>query len=207
MNVEIQRKACQKFFRMGLIASLILHLFIFHTSRRLTEPKPIDSARPVKFEIINFSPVTMQKLIPSKPVIPVPGENENLPELTNPDIFFFDVESTVAFLLPPRPAEDPWGFRPHEVAPAPIGGYEAIFRNLVYPDIARKAGIQGKVVIAVLIDKYGNIMEIKVEKSLPGGCDEAAIEAVKAVKWKPAMQRDEPVEVAIRIPVRFKLAN
>ena len=111
---------------------------------------------------------------------------------------------------PPPPPEVQWDeiFIKVQEPAKPNGGYLAILEHLVYPELARKAGIEGQVVIAVLIDEFGNIVDTKVVKSLgPSGCDEAAIAAIKAVKWEPAMQRDEPVKVAIRIPIWFKLAN
>ena len=61
-------------------------------------------------------------------------------------------------------------------------------------------------IIYVLVDRKGNVVDTKVIKSLGAtGCDEAAISAIKSVKWKPAMQRDKPVKVWVAIPVIFKL--
>jgi len=50
------------------------------------------------------------------------------------------------------------------------------------------------------------VIKVIVIKSLGNnGCDEAAINAIKSVKWKPAKQRDKPVKVSVGIPVVFKL--
>ena len=58
------------------------------------------------------------------------------------------------------------------------------------------------------IDEQGNVSQTKVQKSLgPNGCDEAAVTAIKAVKWKPAQQRDQPVKVWISIPIDFGLSS
>ncbi|RKY75468.1 energy transducer TonB, partial [candidate division KSB1 bacterium] len=53
----------------------------------------------------------------------------------------------------------------------------------------------------------GNIVETKVASSLgdKNGCDEAAVNAVKAVKWKPAIARNKPVKVWVAIPIQFTL--
>jgi TonB family protein len=52
----------------------------------------------------------------------------------------------------------------------------------------------------------GSVIRTKVVKSLgPNGCDEAAVDAIKSVAWKPAKQRDRPVKVWIAVPVDFKL--
>jgi len=55
-----------------------------------------------------------------------------------------------------------------------------------YPKNARKALVEGTVVLYVCINELGQLVDTKVLKSFGNnGCDEAAIEAVKAVKWKP----------------------
>jgi protein TonB len=77
---------------------------------------------------------------------------------------------------------------------------------LVYPEIARKAGVEGTVQVRVLISPKGEIIKIELIKSLGNnGCDEAAIKAIKSVKWNPAYQRDQPVQVWLSVSVRFKL--
>jgi protein TonB len=77
---------------------------------------------------------------------------------------------------------------------------------LKYPEIARKAGIEGTVYVEAVIDEKGNVVQTAIMKSLGhSGCDEAAIAAIRSVKWKPAKQRDRAVKVRISIPVKFRL--
>ena len=88
----------------------------------------------------------------------------------------------------------------------PVGGFQAIQRRLVYPEIARKAGVEGRVLVWAQIDVNGNVVRTKIVKTLgPNGCDEAAVNAIKAVDWNPAKQKDRPVKVWIAVPVDFKL--
>ena len=96
-------------------------------------------------------------------------------------------------------------FVPYDKAPMPEGGFLEIQKNLEYPDAARKAGLEGQVVIYVQIDKKGKILKTKIQKSLQLECDKAAIKAIKSVKWKPAMQRDKPIAVWVSVPIKFKL--
>ena len=57
-----------------------------------------------------------------------------------------------------------------------------------------------------VIDENGRVVDTKILKSLGNnGCDEAAVAAIKSVKWKPAKQRDKPVKVWVGIPVVFML--
>jgi len=73
-----------------------------------------------------------------------------------------------------------------------------------YPDLARKAQIEGKVVITVTIDKTGNVENAVVFKSVPM-LDQAALAAAIQCKFKPAKQRDKFVKVKMNIPFDFHL--
>ena len=97
-------------------------------------------------------------------------------------------------------------FVKYDEAPEPVGGFAALQKHVVYPEIARKAGIEGRVIINVLVNKSGQVDSVTVLKSLgESGCDQAAINAVKAVQWRPAQYKGEPVSVWVGMPVIFKL--
>lgn len=90
--------------------------------------------------------------------------------------------------------------------PKPSGGFAAIQKNLKYPEIARKAGIEGNVIVHVLISEDGDVIDTRVLKSFGhNGCDEAAVNALKSVRWEPAVQAGKPVKAWVAIPVVFKL--
>lgn len=112
---------------------------------------------------------------------------------------------------PPPLKEVPEGitFVPYDKPPVPINGFTQIQKNLVYPEIARKAGIAGRVVVFAQVDEKGNVSNTKVTQSLGegNGCDEAAVKAVQSVKWFPAEQRDKKVAVWVAVPIDFKLDN
>ncbi len=94
-------------------------------------------------------------------------------------------------------------FVPYDEPPIPIGGFEAIQRNLIYPEDALKAKVQGTVILLVQISEKGEIGKVRVKKTLGGNCDQAAIDAVKSIKWKPAKVKGKPVAVWVSVPVRF----
>jgi TonB family protein len=95
-----------------------------------------------------------------------------------------------------------------EKAPKPIGGMEAINQYLRYPQIAKKAGIEGRVVVNTFIDANGNVGDTKIIKSLGNsGCDEAAVAAIKQVKWIPAEKDGEPIATWIVVPIGFFLSE
>ncbi len=90
--------------------------------------------------------------------------------------------------------------------PEPIGGMKAIQDALQYPRDARMNRIEGRVVVNVQITVEGEVAATRIfDSSGDDRLDKAAQAAVARVKWKPAMQRDKPVQVWIRVPVNFEL--
>lgn len=94
-----------------------------------------------------------------------------------------------------------------EQMPEPIGGISVIQKNIVYPETARRAGIQGKVYVTAYINEAGDVVKTEIIKGIGAGCDQAAENAIKKVKFVPGMQRGVPVKVQVSIPVIFKLSN
>jgi len=96
-----------------------------------------------------------------------------------------------------------------ESMPEFTGGQKALdaflISNLRYPKSAKDAGITGKVYVSFLIDKAGNVTNVKVLRGIGGGCDEEAVRVIKLTsgKWKPGTQRGKPVKVTMTIPIQF----
>jgi protein TonB len=120
-----------------------------------------------------------------------------------------DVNAEVA--APPPPVEEeeeevePVFFVAVEQQPEPIGGLEGIQKRIVYPEIAKRAGVQGRVFVKAYVDENGNVVKVELLKGIGAGCDEAAMEAVKNTKFSPGRQRGKPVKVQVSIPIVFKL--
>ena len=96
-----------------------------------------------------------------------------------------------------------------ETMPEFIGGQKALdaflISNIQYPQSAKDAGITGKVYVSFLIDKSGNVTNVKVLRGIGGGCDEEAVRVIKLTsgKWKPGKQGGKPVKVTMTIPIQF----
>ena len=77
----------------------------------------------------------------------------------------------------------------------------------VYPELARQAGVEGKVLLAILVDKDGKVREVKVAKGSGAnvGFEEEALKAAKEWVFKPAIQNNKPVAVWTYQPVIFRL--
>jgi len=76
-----------------------------------------------------------------------------------------------------------------------------------YPPIARQAGIEGTVWVEALVDKNGNVRDVRVVRPSGSGAgfEDAAMDAAKKTKWKPAISNKQPVAVRVTYPVEFKL--
>lgn len=97
-----------------------------------------------------------------------------------------------------------------EIPPYYPGGVQAFNRMLQrtqkYPAEARKKGIEGKVLVAFVIDENGKPGNFEVVQALGYGCDEAAVQTLKTMPlWKPGQQNGEPVHVKLTLPIVFKL--
>jgi protein TonB len=92
-----------------------------------------------------------------------------------------------------------------EEMPAPIGGLKSIQQKIVYPEIALRARVEGKVFVKAFVDETGTVTSAEIVKGIGAGCDEAAIDAVLQTKFSPGKQRGRPIKVQVTIPIIFKL--
>jgi protein TonB len=192
---------------LGLVASLILMIFLMQGFKKVEVRQKKQTANIEAFDVSEIPQTQQQKqaAAPSRPTVPIASEDESLPEDETIDFTDLDLESEPPPPPPPPDQDDDViVFVPHDEPPVPIGGFDAIQDRLRYPDFARKAGVEGKVLVYALIDVDGTVANTKVMQSLVG-CDEAALTAIKAVRWKPGMQRDRPVKVWVMVPVEFRL--
>ena len=98
-----------------------------------------------------------------------------------------------------------------EEKPSFMGGDANYFskwvnENLVYPEIAKENGVQGRVTLQFTIRKDGTITNVKVLRGVEPSLDKEAVRVVSmSPKWKPGMQDDRPVSVSYTFPVIFQL--
>jgi len=94
-----------------------------------------------------------------------------------------------------------------EKMPELIGGLGSIQQKMRYPEMARKAGIEGRVYVQFVVDENGNVVDPQILRGIGGGADEEAIRVVSQAKFKPGMQRGKPVRVKYSLPILFSLGN
>lgn len=74
-----------------------------------------------------------------------------------------------------------------------------------YPEEAKKAGVDGPVVLDILIDRTGKVRDVKVVSGPGYGLNESALDAIQKFEFQPALKGSESVAVKIRYTYRFKL--
>jgi len=113
-------------------------------------------------------------------------------------LFFLAVSLNINLfaLRLPGHQEDP--YKPFaEVMPEPVGGLESIYKNIAYPDLAKKSGVQGKVYVLVYINEAGRVDDVKVIKGIGAGCDEAAIDAIKKASFTPGKMNGAAIKTKL----------
>lgn len=199
----------RRVIELGLVISLAFCIILLQAFKKFEQVEVEEKTVDIKIEAQEIPPTEQVKMPPppARPAVPIETESDEIPDDETIEITDLDLTE-----LPPPPPPPPTDdeaatiFVPYDEPPQPIGGFAAIQRNLKYPEIARKAGVEGRVMVHVQISEKGAVVNTKILVSLGNnGCDEAAVDAIRSVKWKPAMQRDRPVKVWVAIPVVFKL--
>jgi len=76
-----------------------------------------------------------------------------------------------------------------------------------YTEVARRARVQGIVIIEAVIDRQGNVTEARILKGLPMGLDAEALSAIKRWKFKPGTLNGNPVPVYYNLTINFRLES
>jgi len=111
-----------------------------------------------------------------------------------------DIYKTTTTSVQQQEDERVVNFVPYDDAPVIIGKIEP-----VYPEFAKRNKLQGTVVLEVEVLKDGSIRDIRVRRGVGGGLDEAAIEAVRKVRFQPGKSSGQAVDCLFIIPVEFKI--
>lgn len=81
-----------------------------------------------------------------------------------------------------------------------------IINTLKYPETAKKAKVEGRVMVKFVVDEKGKVVNPSILKGIGSGCDEEALRTVKLMPdWKPGEKEGKPVAVEMILPIAFKL--
>lgn len=206
------RKSYTIYMEVGLIVAL---LFMIATVKVKIEQAPptvmeIETQEVFQMEEVMQTRQTETPPPPVRPPVPIEVPND---EIIEDEIINLDAELRLdaPMDLPPPPPveEEPEDnfFVVVEEMPEPVGGQAAIQRSVVYPEMARRAGIEGRVTVQFIVNKQGRVENARVVRGIGGGCDEAALKAVEAARFQPGKQRGRPVRVQMSISINFRLQS
>lgn len=210
-KVDLKRKY-KRVFEISVILALALTIIAFKyfpefekETLRLDGPQEL-----VQVEDVEATKQEAAPPPPPRPPIPIEAPSDEVLEDIEIMSTELDVDAQVAAPPPPPVKEEeedaePVFFVAVEQQPEPIGGLEGIQKRIVYPEIAKRAGVQGRVFVKAFVDENGNVVKVELLKGIGAGCDEAAMEAVKNTKFTPGRQRGKPVKVQVSIPIVFRL--
>lgn len=199
------------YLEAGLILALLFMLIAVKVTLETDPPNRMDIESQ---EVVEMEEVIQTKQIetpppPPRPPVPVEVPND---EIIEDEVIDLDAELDMdaPMDLPPPPEEDEEEedfFVVVEEMPEPIGGIQKIQNSVKYPEMARRAGIEGRVTVQFIVNEQGEVENAQVVRGIGGGCDEEALKAVQNAEFKPGMQRGRPVRVQFALSINFRLQN
>lgn len=202
-NPEVDLKLkYRKALEGGLTVTLMIMILVFYSFKKFETSLSLPDQPDITIETIDI-PQTQQiqrPPPPSRPSIPVESEDEDILDdvtIDETDVLFEPMDEAP----PPPPPEEDEVFEFFAVSEKPVIKHKEVPK---FPDLARKAGIEGTVVVTVTIGKKGQVLSAKIYSSVPM-LDESALKAAKKCTFKPAKQRDKFVKVKMNIPFKFTL--
>ncbi|WP_440999674.1 energy transducer TonB [Fodinibius sp. SL11] len=199
------------FLQLGMVAVLL----IFITAMKVefvSEKQDVDLTQ--EQEVVEMEEVTQTKQEekpppPPRPQVPVEVPNDEIVEDQEINIDA-DINMDEPLPEPEEPAEEEEEedfFVAVENMPELKGGLGELQKQINYPDMARKAGIEGRVIIQFIVNEQGRVENPRVIRGIGGGCDKEALRVVKQAEFEPGRQRGNPVRVQYSLPITFKLQN
>lgn len=208
------------FFETGLVVSLFIVLAAFEwktspsVNSLLTETPYvyIDTDTVIKFK-------TIEKTPPPKVITEIKvtkKEVETTPEIFNTE--WDNKASEKVFTEIKKDETEPQVEGDEIITVPPVmpqfpGGDEALMdymmKNTKYPMQDREIGLQGKVYVSFVVEKSGEVSQVKLERGIGGQCDGEAMRVVKNMpSWVPGKNSlGRPVRVKLTLPVSFILIN
>ncbi len=211
---EILRQRDRASMDWAILMAIILHIMILYIPpiANFDSQRNWDKEKKDFIQMQRFKPPPPpqeqkpeeQKVVKKKQVLakPIPQQ-----EMVNLDDLTVDEDIEIVYDLDDIDFDEPEALPD---GPLRVGG-DVKAPKLVnridpkYPEIARKARIQGIVILEAIINKQGDVTDVKVLKSLNSLCDDAAMVAARQWKFEPGTQNDIPVDVVMTLTVQFQI--
>ena len=211
------------FVEIGLVISLAITLFAFEWTSKETNTSMLEDNTEilVEEEIISTNMETPPPP-PAAPKMPVLSDQIDIvdDEIELEDDMFMNLEDDASLGVEIMDyveveeevvEEEAIPFQLVEEKPSFQGGDANQFSKwvnsrLVYPEIAKENGVQGRVTLQFTVEKDGSVTKVRVLRGVDPSLDKEAVRVVSmSPKWKPGKQRDRAVPVTYTFPVIFQL--
>ena len=211
------------FVEIGLVVSLAITLFAFEWTSTETETAVLEDNTEVLIEEEMISTqMETPPPPPAAPKIPVLSDQIDIvdDEIEIEDDMFMNLEDDASLGVEIMDyveveeevvEEEAIPFQLVEEKPSFQGGDANQFSKwvnsrLVYPEIAKENGVQGRVTLQFTVEKDGSVTKVKVLRGVDPSLDKEAVRVVSSSpKWSPGKQRDRAVPVTYTFPVIFQL--
>ncbi|MFO8231693.1 MAG: energy transducer TonB [Longimonas sp.] len=201
------------YVQVGMVITLVILVTAFNVSYDSRGDFQVQLEEQDVVEMEEIKQTEQERTPPPPPRPPVPVEVPNDEVVEDQEV---DWDSSLDFdeELDSGPPPDEGGeeeeeeqeiFVAVEESPELIGGMDALYEEVEYPDFARRAGIEGRVVVQFVVDEEGNVTDPRALSSPHSSLEEEAIRAVSEMKFEPGKQRDRAVRVQMSLPVMFEL--
>ena len=202
------------FWEIGLILTLLLFILLVRIefSPSVQQDYILDVMEEVEIEEIVQTRQNITVPPPPRPPVPVAVPNHEIIEDIDLNINA-ELDFSASAYIPPPPAaqsderaedEDDF-FVLVEQMPELIGGLGLLQSKVVYPQMARRAKIQGRVHVQFIVNQKGEVENPVVVRGIGGGCDEEAVRVIKEAEFVPGHQRGRAVRVQYTLPIIFLL--
>ena len=211
------------FAELGLIAALLVVFAGFESSTRAKEVALLQGNTVIDDEDdIMAIPLDTPPPAPEAPALPMlSDELQIVDDDVTVDLDFQSLDDTDVpvdiqeyvrqEVVEEEVEDDPIPFVTVEQKPTFNGGDANGFAKwvnsrLVYPEIAKENGVEGRVTLQFTIGKDGRLQDVKVLNSPDESLAQEAVRVVSSSpKWEPGRQRDRAVKVSYTFPVIYRL--
>jgi len=194
------------FAAVAILHVLLILLVAFNIETVIAVPEPVAGV----MKLVDVEERILPP--PERPVEPITNTIETIAETMietdeppPPPVVYTEPEP-VSVPVPPPPEQIEY-LQQHLVTALAVLPESEIVRAAVYPPIALRSGIEGTVYLELLIDRNGNIRDVIILRENPPnrGFGEAAVNALKGLKAKPAEANGTPVASRLRYNYTFKI--
>ncbi len=211
------------FVELGAVVTLAVVYFAFSVGTTEKQVATLDAGAQQVIEE-EFVPVTQETPPPppEAPKIPVLSDqidivddevkvDDNIINLEDDDDLGVEIMDYVEGPEEEEIEEEAIPFQLVETKPSFMGGDANQFSKwvatrLVYPEIAKENGVQGRVMLQFRVEADGRVTNVKVIRGVEPSIDKEAVRVVSSSpKWSPGKQRDRAVPVTYTFPVYFQL--